>query len=111
LGVDTTVADTNGQDPNDMFDVSVEVRSALDTPQTVATGANVTIDYSKGTFQQLILSADVTSLNVINWPPTGKTGRLILQITNTGNFSIAGWQNTEWTGGVAPTITQGAGKK
>jgi hypothetical protein len=110
-GFDATIADVNGQDASDMFDVSVEIRSALDTPQTVATGANVTIDYSKGTFQQLILSADVTSLTVINWPPTGKTGRLILQITNTGNFSIAGWQNTEWTGGVAPTITQGAGKK
>jgi hypothetical protein len=110
-GFDMTIADTDGQDANDMFDVNVEIRSALDMPQTVATGANVTIDYAKGTFQQLILSADVTSLDVINWPSTGKTGRLILQVLNTGSFTISGWQNTEWVGGVAPTITQGAGKK
>lgn len=115
-GIDFTFANIDGQDGSDMVDVTMEISSALDTPQTVATGAAVQIDYSKGTFQQLILAANVTSLTVINWPPTGKTGRLILQITNTGNYSIAGWLNTangpvEWVGGIAPSITQGAGKK
>ncbi|WP_454626941.1 hypothetical protein [Bradyrhizobium cenepequi] len=110
-GMDTTVANTAGQDPFDMFDVSVEIRSALDVPQVVATGASVVMDYAKGTFQQLILSANVTSISVTNWPATGKTGRLIIQVTNTGSFSATGWQNTDWAGGTEPTVTQGAGAK
>lgn len=110
-GIDFTFDDVDGQDLSDMFDVTLEIRSALDVEQIVATGAIVTIDYAKGTFQNLILAANVSAISIINWPPTGKTGRLIVQITNTGNFSLAGWPNTEWVAGVAPVITQGAGKK
>lgn len=110
-GVDVTIDNTMGEGDSGMVDISVEVRSALDMPQVVAATSSVTIDYAKGTFQQLILAADVTSLSIINWPLTGKTGRLILQITNTGNFSLSGWPNTEWVGGMVPMVTQGAGKK
>lgn len=110
-GLDATIANTAGQDASDMFDVSIEVRSAIDTPQVVATTADAVVDYAKGTFQQLILAANVTSLRVVNWPASGKAGRLILQVTNTGSFGVTGWQNTEWAGGIAPAITQGAGKK
>jgi hypothetical protein len=110
-GVDITVANADGMDVADMLDVSVEIRNAIDMPQIVAASGAVTLDYAKGTFQNLILAANVTSLLVINWPKNGKTGRLILKITNTGDFALGGWPNTEWVGGIAPTITQGAGKK
>jgi hypothetical protein len=110
-GIDITVANTEGMDVADMLDVSVEIKNAIDMPQVVASSNLVTLDYAKGTFQNLILAANVTSLSVINWPKNGKTGRLIVKITNTGNFTLSGWPNTEWVGGIAPSITQGAGKK
>jgi len=110
-GIDITVANTEGMDIADMLDVSVEIKNAIDMPQVVASSSSVTLGYAKGTFQNLILAANVTSLSVINWPKNGKTGRLIIKITNTGAFSLTGWPNTEWVGGIAPSITQGAGKK
>jgi hypothetical protein len=110
-GIDFTIASIT-EDPNDMFDVSTEIRSAMDTPQIVAGGGSVVIDYAKGTFQNLILAANVTALSIINWPRNSKTGRVILKVTNTGSYFIAAaaWPaGTEWVGGSAPTITVGAG--
>ena len=96
------------EDPG--MDVTVEIRSALDVPVTIGNGA-VVIDYARGTFQNLILTGNVTSMTVINWPRSGKTGRLILQTTNTGNFAIAWPDATEWALGVVGEVSQGAGKK
>lgn len=99
-------------EPSDMVDVSIEIQSAFDVPQVVAVSSSVEIDYARGTFQNLILAANVTSISIIGWPRVGKTGRLVLQITNTGNYSATGWPTgTVWTGGFAPTVTQGAGKR
>jgi hypothetical protein len=117
-GVDITTQTEDTTDAFDMVDVSVEITSALDTPETVATGA-VTIDYARGTTQKLILAANVPQLNVINWPGGNRTGRLILIITNTGNFAIApnawplgsGGAPTFWTNDQPPVITLGAGKR
>lgn len=111
-GIDYTIDGNNGEDASDMFDVTVEIRSPMDVPQIVASGALVTIDYAKGTFQNLILAHDVTSVTITNWPKTGRTGRLILQVTNTGAFALTGWPaGTKWIGGFAPAITPGAGKR
>lgn len=112
-GIDFTMDAGDGdQGGSDIMDVSVEIRSALDVPQIVASGAAITIDYAKGTFQNLILAADVTEMTVVNWPRSGKTGRLILQITNTGAFKVHSWPlGTVWSDGAAPYITQGAGKR
>lgn len=112
-GINFTIDAGDGdQGGSDIMDVSVEIRSALDVPQVVANGAAVTIDYAKGTFQNLILAADVTTMSVINWPRSGKTGRLILQITNTGSFKIHDWPpGTVWSDGAPPYITQGAGMR
>lgn len=109
-GVDFTYDKGGSEDPNDMFGVTMEIRTALDVPQIVGSGA-VTIDYSKGTFQNLIVSGDITAMAIVNWPTTGKTGRLILQTTNTGNFAIAWPTGTEWSQGAVGVLTQGAGKK
>lgn len=110
-GIDFTFDTPNDQESVDMLGVTMELRTAFETPQVIASGASVTLDYAKGASQQLILAANVTSISVTNWPPQGKPGRLILQITNTGTYSVTGWSNTEWAGGVAPNVTQGAGKK
>lgn len=112
-GVDMQVRQGTDEDPLTMLDVSIEIASAQDTPQVVASGGPVTIDYARGTFQHLILAANVASLQIKNWPKNGQTGRLILKITNTGNFDVAptAWPaGTMWVDGAEPSITQGAGK-
>jgi len=99
---------------DEMVDVSVEIKNALDVPQVVASGAPVVIDYAKGPYQNLILAADVTDLRFVGWPPAGKTGRLILQVTNTGNFAISGWPSAPelmWAGGAVGEVTPGAEKR
>jgi len=110
-GVDMTIDNVTGGDASDMLDVTVEIRSAMDMPQVVASGPAVTIDYAKGTFQNLILAASVTSMTVINWPKNGKTGRLILEVTNTGAYSLAWPTGTVWPAGAVGQVTQGAGKR
>jgi hypothetical protein len=113
-GFDMTVDNTAGEEGDTMLDVTVEIRSALEVAQTVTTGPTVVIDYAKGTYQQLILATNVSSVTIINWPPIGKTGRLILQVTNTGNFAIdtGSWgSNTDWVAGIRPVITLGASAK
>ena len=110
-GFDMTVDAADGEDLSDMFDVNVEIRSALEVPQIIGNGA-VEIDYAKGTFQNLILTGNITSMSIINWPAMGKTGRLILQTTNTGAFVIGAWPpGTEWSQGAVGSVTSGAGKK
>lgn len=111
-GIDFRIA-VGEQGENDMLDVSMEVVSSQDMPQVVATGGPVVFDYAKGTFQHLILAANVTAISVINWPRHAKTGRIILKVTNTGNFNIGpnAWPaGTAWVGDAPPSISQGAGK-
>lgn len=97
----------------EMVDVSIEISSALNVPETVHTGGALTIDYQRGTFQRLILAGNVTAMSIIGWPRAGKTGRLILQVTNTGNFAIEAWPvTTMWTNnGDQPVVSVGAGKR
>ena len=71
--------------------------------------ADTVIDYTDGPWQVLTLTENVTTLEVVNWPPSGKAARLVLEIINTGSFSIAGWPaNTRWAG-APPVVTTGAG--
>lgn len=111
-GMDIKVSEGD-QDINDMLDVKIEIVSSQDTPQVVVAAGIGEIDYARGTFQNLILASNVTQLTIINWPKSGKTGRLILKVTNTGNYDIAptAWPaGTLWKDGNEPSITQGAGK-
>lgn len=109
IQVDASLEDEGGAD---MVDVSIEIQSALTVPETVASGGAVVIDYQKGTFQRLILAADINAMSIIGWPLAGKTGRLIIQVTNTGNFAINAWPvSTLWTSGAEPVVTVGAGKR
>jgi hypothetical protein len=109
IQVDGSLEDEGGAD---MVDVSIEIQSALTVAETVTTGGAVVIDYQKGTFQRLILAGNVASMSIIGWPRSGVTGRLILQVTNTGNFTISGWPPTTfWSGGSAPSMSLGAGKR
>lgn len=97
----------------EMIDVSIEISSALSVPETVHAGGALQLDYQRGTFQRLILAGDVTEMSIIGWPRAGKTGRLILQVTNTGNFAIDAWPvTTMWTNnGDQPTVSVGVGAR
>ena len=45
--------------------------------------SDVTIDYSLGSYQKIVLTAGVHNISVINWPARGKSGSLTLSITAT----------------------------
>lgn len=79
--------------------------------QTVApTSGVLTIDYSLGEYVNVTLSANVTSLVIINWPAAGKHGKLTLEINQGGSFTWTNWGGAKFAGGSAPSITTGSGK-
>jgi hypothetical protein len=78
---------------------------------TGANGATV-IDRNNREIHKIILQGDVTSFTVTGWPPTGTFARLILEINNTGPYSILAWPaGTIWADGIIPPLTQGVGGK
>ena len=40
-----------------------------------------------------------------NWPASGTTGYLALEVINGGAYSIAWPTSVDWVGGTAPTLT------
>ena len=87
--------------------------AAGEKAQTVVqNGASLSIDYSLGPNCLLSLTASITSITILNWPPAGTAGDLLLTVVNTGAFSITGWPaSIQWPNGLPPTITSGAGKQ
>jgi hypothetical protein len=66
---------------------------------------SVTLDRHNGEYQTLTLSGNITALTINNWPATGKLGKLTLEITNGGTYTIAWPTGTKWPGGNVPTLT------
>jgi hypothetical protein len=55
-----------------------------------ASGASTqTIDYSAGSHQKLTITGLVTMNAVTNWPPTGNTGEVLLELVNGAAFLIS----------------------
>lgn len=83
------------------------MKGLMELSQSVtASGSSLTIDMSLGWNVALTLSHSVTSVAVSNWPATGYKGKLTLDVSSTGAYTMAGWPGTTiWTGGSAPTIT------
>ena len=76
------------------------------TQAIVQAGAGLTIDYSLGREGTLTLTANITSVSIINWPATSGPAKIRLTIQNTGLFTIGGWPaSVVWPGSVIPTIT------
>jgi hypothetical protein len=82
-------------------------KSLIELSQSVtASSASLTIDMSLGWDVSLTLSASVSSIAFSNWPAAGILGRLTLDITNTGSYTLSGWPaTTRWPGGTIPTVT------
>jgi hypothetical protein len=85
---------------------------SITSQNITASSSTVNIDMSQGWAVELTLSANVTSITVSNWPPSGIMGKVLLDVTSTGAFTITGWPGTTyWAGGSPPTMTSGNGSK
>jgi hypothetical protein len=83
---------------------------ALTSQNITASSSTVAIDMSLGWVVNLTLSHSVTAITVTNWPAAPTLGKLILNITQGGAYTMAGWPGTtKWTFGVPPVVTTGAG--
>ena len=82
---------TVGQAPVAALDVATKQYVDGTTQAIVQAGAGLTIDCSLGRDVNLSLTANITSVSIINWPTTAGPARLRLVIQNTGSFTIAGW--------------------
>lgn len=82
-------------------------KSLLEVRQSVtASTSTLTIDMASGWNVNLTLAANVSSVVFNNWPASGTLGRLTLDITSTGSYTISGWPGvTRWPYGTPPTIT------
>jgi hypothetical protein len=97
-----TVANGDGVAGNPTISIPALVRQAV-----TASSASLAIDMALGWSVALTLSATVTSFTVSNWPASGVLGKLTLEITSGGAYSISAYPGTTkyWTDGTAPTIT------
>lgn len=83
------------------------------TRQTItANSSTLNIDMALGWYAAVSLAANVTTFTVSNWPASGSLAKLVLEVSNAGAYNITDWPGTTvWSGGAAPTLTSGAGKK
>jgi len=87
--------------------------SKVDLPagSLTSVSGSITIDRNNGEVQRLSITGNVTATSVTNWPAAGQLGKLTLEVQNTGAFTFAWPAGVKWSGGVAPTVTSGAGAK
>jgi hypothetical protein len=80
--------------------------SRVDFPcgSAISASGAVTIDRSLGEIQRLNVTGNVTSISILNWPPSGQVGRLILEVVNTGSFTVA-FPSARWASGLVPVVT------
>jgi hypothetical protein len=66
---------------------------------------SLSLDYSQGAVQRVVMTNGVTLTGVTNWPPSGQFGRLILEVRNNGAYTWT-WPTTyHWPGGTAPEVS------
>lgn len=82
-----------------------ESRADLPCGALTAVSGAISIDRSLGEVHRLLVTGNVTSTTVLNWPVSGQMGKLTLEIQSTGSFSFAWPANTIWAGASAPTLT------
>ena len=97
--------------PIDMQDavlLSPELRDFAETSPAASSASGVlTLDFETGSVFEVVLSENVSSLDLINPPLSGRAGActLILRQDGTGGRTLA-WPGTvRWPGGTEPTIS------
>jgi hypothetical protein len=100
--------------PIDMQDAllkSPELREYSETSPTPAiSSGTLSLDFESGNAFQVVLTQNVTSLQLLNPPAAGRVGScsLILRQDGTGGRTLAWPVSVKWAGGVVPTITTAA---
>ena len=77
---------------------------------TISAGV-LTLDYTAGPFFDVALNANITTLTVTNWPPSGVVGVITIRFTADGTLRTITWP-AAWRFGTAgaPTMTSTNGK-
>ncbi len=89
----------------------VELKDISETVVTDATFfGDENVDYTEGAYRKLTLTGNVTSIDILNWPATGKVGSLTLRLKQdaTGSRTITWPASVDWAGGAAPTLSTAA---
>ena len=68
-------------------------------------GATPAWDVSTGNAQYGTVDQAITSSTMTNWPASGATGYLALEVINGAAFAIVWPTSVDWVGGTAPTLT------
>lgn len=78
--------------------------------QSSVSGA-ATINLENGNSQKIVVTGNITSMDMQNWPASGIDGSLILYVEQggTGSYTIVWDTAIDWPGGVAPTISTAVG--
>jgi len=86
---------------NDMALVTLYSAEVRDFRETIVehgvSTATLALDFSLGSFHTVTVSSAITSLSVINWPTSGKHGRLRLLLTVTGTYDVTLASSSTWT--------------
>jgi hypothetical protein len=86
-----------------------QVVKLKDTSETTVAkgnfGATPAWDVSAGNAQWGTVDQAITSSTMTNWPASGATGYLALEVINGAAFAIVWPTSVDWVGGTAPTLT------
>lgn len=88
-----------------------ELKDFSETTQTVAAATTTTVDYTAGGIVNLTQDTAITTFNITNPSPTGKTCKLVIIRTkdNTGTARLITWPSgTIWPNGTIPTLSSTA---
>jgi hypothetical protein len=81
--------------------------STIDIPcagPITATGA-LNLNRTNGEVQRLNVTGSVTSMTISGWPASGQFARLVLEVVNTGGFTVTWPSGTKWPTGTVPVVT------
>lgn len=74
--------------------------------QNVNASGSLSINMTLGWHVNLVVQGNITSFAITNVPTSGLLGKLCLDVTNTGAYSISQWpSNVIWPDGSEPQIT------
>jgi hypothetical protein len=66
-------------------------------------GGVLTINWANGANVELVMSEDITSIVISDWP-VAYLAKITLFITNGGAYTVTNWAGALWPGGIAPTV-------
>ena len=80
------------------------------SPTPAISSGTLTLDFETGNAFEVVLTQNVTSLQLVNPPASGRAGScsLIVRQDGTGGRALAWPTSVKWAGGIAPSITGAA---